>query len=136
MSRTPRSAMIRKAHSLPKGDAERREILAGMGQTWGRQLSELKFDFMQEVVNKAIDILRGEGIRAKGDVREGSSYVKGEVNGEPMEIHYRWDPDHHKIDSAMTIGRSTRQHRMTLFSLSPENVASESIYKHFGGLID
>jgi hypothetical protein len=136
MSRTPRSTLIRKAHSLPKGSEERREILAAVSQTWGRRLNELKFDFMQEVVNKAIDILRDEGIRAKSDVRGVVGEVKGEVNGEPVSIHYQWDDGFSTIKSTMAMGHNSRTHKNKVLSLSPDNVASESIYKHFGGLID
>jgi hypothetical protein len=30
----------------------------------------------------------------------------------------------------------SRKHKNKVLSLSPDSVASESIYKHFGGLID
>ena len=136
MSRTPRSAMIRKAYSLPKGDAKRREILAAAGQTWYRRLNELKADFMQEVVNEAVDILRDEGIRAKSDVHGVVGSVKGEVNGESVSIHYQWGDGYSTIKSTMAVGRNSRSHTNPVLSLSPDNVASESIYKHFGGLID
>jgi hypothetical protein len=136
MSRTPRSAMIRKAHSLPKGSEERREILAGMGQTWGRQLNELKAEYMQEVVDAAVKILKDEGIRTKGDVRGPSGRVEGLFQGEPVRVHYRWEGTGIIISSMSTGSPAPKGHKNYVISLSPANVASESIYKHFGGLID
>ncbi len=136
MSRTPRSTLIRKAHSLPKGDPERREILAAVGQTWGRMLNELKTEFMHDVVDAAVGILRTEGIRAKGDVRGVVGEVKGEVNGDPVSIRYQWDDGFSTIKSTMAMGRDSRTHKNKVLSLSPANVASESIFRHFGGLID
>jgi hypothetical protein len=136
MSRTPRSALIRKAHSLPKGDAERRKILASFGDTWSKRLNELKYDFMQEVCVRAVGILGDEGIRAKFDVRGVVGEVKGEVNGEKVTIRYQWDDGFSTIKSTMTWGRDSRTHTNKVLSLSPDNVASESIFTSFGGLLD
>jgi hypothetical protein len=137
--------MIRKAHSLPKGSEERREILAGMGQTWGRQLNELKAEYMQEVVDAAVKILKDEGAEVKGKVAHGgligqvtgkTETVFGFLSDQPVSMHYQWKDGFSVIYSEFRVADEVSEHKNKVLSLAPANVASESIYKHFGGLID
>ena len=154
LTASDRKSLIRLASSLPAGSPERRAILASLKQvkatapgsktaadfTWGRRVNELKAQFMREVVNEAIAIINGEGGRAKGDVRGVVGVVKGvmDPNNIPVAvgIHYQWVGDGvSTIESEMTLGREKRKHKNSVLSLAPMNVASESIFKHFGGLL-
>lgn len=142
-----RVALVRLAASLPKGDETRRAILASLKRTsvskvaadftWSRRLNEAKAAFMREVVNEALAIINGEGGRAKGDVRGVIGVVKGvmEPHDTPVEVRFQWDDGFSTIKSEITLGREKRTHKNNVLSLAPMNVASEAIFKHFGGLL-
>ena len=142
LTASDRKSLIRLASTMPKGSPERRAILAGLGDTWGRRLIELKAEYMREVVDEAVITLRveggagsGEDTKVKGSVFGVVGEVQGTFKGEPVKLRYRWVDGVKTIESDLSIGRASKKHKMVVLSSSPASVASDSLYAHIGGLI-
>ena len=139
LTASERNTLLRYASSLPKGHGLRDTILAAVkvasGGTWGYRLEALQENYMAEVVAEAVSIIKSKG----GEVTRVSDYlgfVKGtSADGQPITLRFQWQPEN-IIESSMMLGQgNTRKGKHEVFSLSPSQVASESLYKHFQGLL-
>ena len=106
------------------------------GETFGRRLHELNVEYIQEVIEEATDILSTNGagnVRAKmvgsgceiTGLYQGVQFeivTTGTGMGE-MTVSYEW-------------GKAKKSMKWPLTSMSPMNVAAESLFKHFSGFID
>ena len=132
-----RSNLIRLAATMPKGSANRKALLDVLGtekeasDTWMRRLEPIQAGFMREVVAEAESILGDAGVTK---IQTGPNFITGVLQGEKLSIYWMWQNG--DIVSKMTVGSDRRQGTHLPLSMSPMNVASESIYKHFQGLLE
>lgn len=136
------ATLLRYASSLPVGDRTRRAIIAAVGKTaapqdtWGRRLNELKAEYMSEVVREAVEIIKSEGGKAAGGAIGVVGNLKGmSADGQPIQLTLQWDDGWRTISSALTLGGNKRVGKHVALSMSPMNVAAESLYAHFQGLL-
>ena len=103
--------------------------------TWGRQLDDLKKAYMQAIVDEAVSIIKDEGGKAKGKAGVFGEVQGTDANGQELRVNWRWAAPA-ILTSSMYLGeeKSVGQHHEIL-SLSPKMVASESLYKHYLGLL-
>jgi hypothetical protein len=139
LTASEQAALLRYASSLPEGHGLRDTILAAVkvasGGTWGQRLETLQENYMAEVVAEAVSIIKSEG----GEVTRVSDYlgfVKGTgADKQPITLRFQWQHEN-VIESSMTLGQgNTRKGKHVVLSLSPSQVAAESMYKHFQGLL-
>lgn len=134
------AALLRYASSLPKGSETRRAIVAAVkvaaGDTWGMRLNELKREYMGEVIREAIEIIRSEGGKAAGGAVGVVGNLKGmSADGQPIQLTLQWGDGWSTIESTVYLGGEKRKGKHVVLSMSPMNVASESLYAHFQGLL-
>lgn len=131
-----RSSIIRLAATMPKGSEERKALLTVLAtdkaasDTWGKRLEAIWNGFVREVVAEAETIFDDTGAT---DVRTGPNYINGTVNGRRFSVF--WTLERGDITSQMQFGGGRRVGKHQPFSMSPLNVAAESIYGHFQGLL-
>ena len=132
-----RSSLIRLAASMPKGSEERKALLGVLAtdkeasDTWYRRIQPLQAQFLREVVAQAENIFGDAGAT---DVRTGPNYINGTVDGQKFSVMWNWTS--RGIESVMALGHARREGNFEPISKDPMNIASESIYKHFQGLLD
>lgn len=117
---------------LKPGEAKKLEKSATdkeASDTWMRRLEPLQAQFMREVVAHAESILGDEGVT---NMQTGPNFIAGVLSGEKLSIYWMWQRG--DIASKMTVGSKRSEDTLPPLSLSPMNVASESIYKHFNAL--
>ena len=141
LTASERATLLRYASSLPKGNETRRVILAAVKvaaprDTWGRRLKEVKAEYMGEVVREAIEIIESEGGKAAGWVPGVVGNIKGmSADGQPLQLFLQWGDGWSTIEFTMTLGREKRKGKLAVLSLAPDQVAAQSIYAHFQGLL-
>jgi hypothetical protein len=135
------TALLRYASALPVESDMRKVIVAavrtaGMDDTWLHRINEAKDLYMEYVVLYAAKIIKGEGYT----VTSASSKGRGEVRGTSADGQHKvlltldWVSTE-TMKSVLTVGQDVRRGMHSVLSMSPMNVASESIYKHFQGLL-
>lgn len=146
MSKTPtltaseQAALLRHASSLPVESDMRKVILAAVKvaapSTWGQRLNELKQEYMSEVVREAREIIKSEGGKAAGGAIGVVGNLKGtSADGQPIQLTLQWGDGWSTIESIVYLGSDKRKGKHVVLSLSPSQVASESLYAHFQGLL-
>lgn len=140
LTASERKTLLRYASSLPAESETRRAIVAAVkvaaAGTWGRRLNELKAEYMSEVVREAVEIIKSEGGKAAGGAIGVVGNLKGmSADGQPIQLTLQWDDGWRTISSALTLGGNKRVGKHVALSMSPMNVAAESLYAHFQGLL-
>jgi hypothetical protein len=140
LTASEQTALLRYASSLPEGHGLRDTILAAVKVaapgTWGQRLNEAKREYMSEVIQEAVRIIQNEGGKAVVLKRAFSNKVNGtSVDGQPIQLTLQWRDEWSTLESLMYLGSDKRMGKHVVLSLSPSQVASESLYKHFQGLL-
>ena len=146
LTASEQAALLRYASSLPVESDMRKVIVAAVkvaaAGTWGQRLNELKKEYMGEVVREAVGVIQNEGGTAVVLKRSFSNIVNGNsADGKLISLTLRW-LDEKTIESFMTLGIDTRNVKQgkrigkhVVLSMSPSQVAAESLYAHFQGLL-
>jgi hypothetical protein len=122
-----------------------RDVVA-VGHTWIRRLNELQDQFMTEVMHEASKILEGEGfthIKIQGNVVEalheggpepGRSIVRPEHEAGDFRLILSWSGGT-SMTGSVRYGPALKKLSIIVTSVDPMQVASESIYAHFHGVL-
>lgn len=133
--------LLRYASSLPEGSDMRKVLIAAAKvaapqDTWGRRLNELKAEYMSEVVSAAIQAIKDEGGKAAGGAVGVVGSLKGTTaSGEPIGLSFQWEDGWRTVESTMYLGREKKVGKHIVLSMAPANLAAESLYAHFQGLL-
>ena len=135
MNTSLRSHLIKLAHAHPELRGDLLPLLTSTKQastdTLNRRLEMVRKEYLRDVCVEAAAILTSEGgyVAITGD-----DLIYGILNNQKVEVSWMWLPNN-KITSKMSIDREKRAGTHHALSMSPMNVASESMYKHFQGLL-
>lgn len=98
--------------------------------TWGRRIAPVKEQFMKEIVQEGLGVFRDCGVTGAQSHVNG---IEGVLQGQPVSVLWNWVGE--DVNSQIKLGSERRKGSHNVLSMSPLNVAAESIYKHFQGLI-
>jgi hypothetical protein len=105
-------------------------------ETWYVMLSDLKAHFLSEIVKEAASLIEHEG---DADILVGSTVIKGTLNGKKLEVLYQWgqwdSSGKETVVSYMHWDGKRREEEHNLINMSPMNVATESLFQKFKGLL-
>ena len=141
LTASEKAALLRYASSLPVESETRRAIVAavkvaGMDDTWIQRIDEAKDLYMEYVVTYAYRILKREGYNVTGENNKGRGEVRGTSADGQHKVLLTLDwVSTETMKSVLTVGQDVRRGMHFVLSMSPMNVASESLYKHFQGLL-
>ena len=131
-----RTNLIRLAATMPKGSEDRKALLDVLAtdkeasDTWYSRLRPLQNQFLREVVAEAEGLFGDAGAT---NVQTGPNFIAGQVSGQKFSVQWNWTEN--GIGSVMALGSKRRNGDFLPLSKSPMNIASESIYAHFQGLL-
>ena len=116
--------MLRK-HVLPI-------IRQAKGETFFHMLSDLQARFMGEVMGEASKLLKSEGFDS---VKTSGNTVTATRGSERFSLNLTWDRGIY-LNGVVSLGRQKKPIRGYLVtSVSAHEVASQTIYAHFHGLV-
>ena len=139
LTASEQAALLRYASALPVESDMRKVIVAAVkvaaSGTWGQLLEKGQSEYMGEVVAEAVSIIKSEGGKATSTVHNISGVVKGtSADGQLITLGFQWQGER-TIQSFMSLGKDTRKGKHVVLSMSPSQVAAESLYAHFQGLL-
>ena len=127
------------AHPELRGSIRPLLKVAALGETYVRRLHNLDQEYLTEVVGEAKDILANEGARIlKVDDGHQSKTIRGTYEGTKFQVTFGSPSEGQMYVFSILDGGARAAKKLTILSMSPMNVASETLYRHHGngGFLD
>ena len=106
------------------------------GGTWGGRIHDLNVEYIQEFIEEATDILSTNGAEnVKAKMVSSGCELTGLYQGLKFEIvtSAAWSGE---MTVSYEWGKAKKSMKWPLASMSPMNVAAESLFKHFSGFVN